>query len=57
MLNDIFKILPTDAEINEIKTELIQNNVEEEELNQEIFKKIKERYNAKSKDPFFNAFL
>lgn len=57
MLNDIFKILPNDFEIDEIKTELLQNNVQEEELNQEIFKKIKEKYNTKSKDPFFNAFL
>lgn len=34
MINDIFKLLPSDAEFDEIKRELVESNVEEEELNQ-----------------------
>lgn len=45
-------------EVGTIKTFLATTkNIDEDDMNQHVFLKIKEDYSQKSKDPFFSAFL
>ena len=57
MMSEIFKHLPSDSEFETIKANLLKEDIKEDELNLEIFKRIKEYSSKKSRDPFFKAFL
>lgn len=55
---DLFRLLPNDAEVETMRRQLLEKGgIEEEEVNQHIFHKIKQDYASRSKDPFFAAFL
>jgi len=50
--------LPSDSEVEAIRDQLMASqSIEEEDINREVFLKIKEEYSSRSKDPFFGAFL
>jgi hypothetical protein len=56
--NDVFRLLPNQVEVGTIKTFLATaQNIDEDDMNQQIFLRIKEEYSSKTKDPFFSAFL
>lgn len=56
--NDIFRLLPSEVDVGTIKTFLATTrNIDEDDMNQHVFLKIKEDYSHKSRDPFFSAFL
>ena len=50
--------MPNEEEVEAIRKGLLSSKqIDEEDINREVFLKIKADYSGKSKDPFFAAFL